>query len=67
MISGKVTINDYTFIGVNATFRDGITIGSENIIGAGAIILKDTEPQAVHAVRHTEALDILSPDVRSFQ
>jgi tetrahydrodipicolinate N-succinyltransferase len=42
-------------VGVNATFRDGINVGAKNIIGAGAVILHDTEEGEVHAVRHTEA------------
>ena len=54
VISGNVTIGEYSFVGVNATFRDGITIAPRNIIGAGALIMKDTEEGAVHAVRGTQ-------------
>jgi sugar O-acyltransferase (sialic acid O-acetyltransferase NeuD family) len=53
VISGNVTIGRYSFVGVNATFRDGITIAPRNVIGAGALIMKDTEEGAVHAVRGT--------------
>jgi len=53
VISGNVTIREYTFVGVNATFRDGITVAPRNIIGAGALIMKDTEEGAVHAVKGT--------------
>jgi sugar O-acyltransferase (sialic acid O-acetyltransferase NeuD family) len=47
VISGNCKIGDYSFLGVNATLRDGITIGRSNVIGAGALIMKDTEDEAV--------------------
>ena len=50
MISGNCTIGDYCFIGVNATFRDGITIAPRCIIGAGAVIMRDTDEGDVFAV-----------------
>jgi sugar O-acyltransferase (sialic acid O-acetyltransferase NeuD family) len=53
VVSGNVTIGNHSFVGVNATFRDGITVAPRNIIGAGALIMKDTEEGAVHAVRGT--------------
>lgn len=67
VVSGHCKVGDYSFLGVNATLRDGITIGAENVIGAGAVILKDTAFQAVHATRHTQAIETLSPDLKSFQ
>ena len=48
VISGAVTIGDGTFIGVNATIRDNVSIGRSNVIGAGALILRDTEDEAVY-------------------
>lgn len=53
VISGHVTVESHCFLGVNATIRDGITIGREGVIGAGAVILKNTEPKAVHMARPT--------------
>ncbi|MEP7288194.1 MAG: acetyltransferase [Chloroflexota bacterium] len=67
VISGHVEIGDYCFIGVNATFRDNIKIASECIIGAGATILKNTKLQGVYAAKGTDPLDILSPNLKSFQ
>src|SRR4051794_41216732 len=32
------------FVGVNATLRNSITIGARTLIGAGAAVMKDTEP-----------------------
>lgn len=46
-------IGQRTFIGVNATLRDGIVVGQDNVIGAGAVILKNTEPEQVYAVKRT--------------
>ena len=54
VISGHCKIKEFSFIGVNATIRDGITIEKENIIGAGAIILKSTKEKEVYASRNTE-------------
>ena len=48
VVSGSVVIEPYCFLGVNATIRDGITIARENVIGAGALMLKDTQPQEVY-------------------
>lgn len=42
VVSGHVHVGPYTFIGVNATTRDGISIGASNIIGAGALVMRST-------------------------
>jgi acetyltransferase-like isoleucine patch superfamily enzyme len=56
VISGGVTIGEFTFIGVNATFRDHIKVGARNVIGAGALIMKDTEEGSVYSIRATKPL-----------
>jgi sugar O-acyltransferase (sialic acid O-acetyltransferase NeuD family) len=48
VVSGSVTVEPFCFLGVNATIRDGITIGREGIIGAGSLVLKDTQPGGVY-------------------
>lgn len=48
VISGWVRIGTRSFIGVNATLRNSITIAAETLIGAGAIIMKDTKPKQVY-------------------
>jgi sugar O-acyltransferase (sialic acid O-acetyltransferase NeuD family) len=48
VVSGHVRIRNYCFIGVNATLRDSITIAPETLIGAGAVIMKDTENQGIY-------------------
>jgi len=47
VVSGHVRIGSGSFVGVNATLRNGITIGARSVIGAGAIIMKDTRPGSV--------------------
>ena len=48
VISGHVHIHSYCFIGVNASLRDNITIAQETLIGAGAVIMKDTVEKGVY-------------------
>jgi sugar O-acyltransferase (sialic acid O-acetyltransferase NeuD family) len=48
VVSGHVRVGTRSFIGVNATLRNAITIAPESIIGAGAVIMKDTQPKGVY-------------------
>jgi sugar O-acyltransferase (sialic acid O-acetyltransferase NeuD family) len=48
VISGYVRVGTRSFIGVNATLRNSITIAPQTLIGAGAIIMKDTKPKEVY-------------------
>jgi sugar O-acyltransferase (sialic acid O-acetyltransferase NeuD family) len=48
VVSGHVRIRNNCFIGVNATLRNSITIAPETLIGAGAVIMKDTVEQGVY-------------------
>lgn len=54
VVSGHVTVGEYCFIGVNATLRNSIKIADETLIGAGAVIMKDTSPQDVYVPKRTE-------------
>ena len=54
MISGKATISRNTFVGVNATVVNNITVGEYNVIGGGALITKDTKANTVHLARSAE-------------
>lgn len=47
--SGKVTIKNNCFIGVNSLLLKGITIGENSIIGAGSVVTKDIPPNTVAA------------------
>ena len=48
VVSGHVHISRNCFIGVNATLRNSIKIAPETLIGAGAVIMKDTVEQGVY-------------------
>jgi sugar O-acyltransferase (sialic acid O-acetyltransferase NeuD family) len=48
VVSGHVRVGTRSFIGVNATIRNAITIAPESIIGAGAVIMKDTRLKGVY-------------------
>ncbi len=67
VISGNVTIGEFCFVGVNSTFRDGVNVAPDCVIGAGALILKDTKPAAVYAVKGTEVFPRKSSELKSFQ
>jgi sugar O-acyltransferase (sialic acid O-acetyltransferase NeuD family) len=46
-ISGNVVVRERSFVGLNATLRDGITVGRKCVIGAGAVVLRDQEDGTV--------------------
>ena len=48
VVSGYVRVGTRSFIGVNATLRNSITIAPQTLIGAGAIIMKDTKLKEVY-------------------
>jgi sugar O-acyltransferase (sialic acid O-acetyltransferase NeuD family) len=43
VISGHVRVGKYCFIGVNATLRNSISLAPSTLVGAGALIMKDTK------------------------
>lgn len=47
-ISGNAIIEPYSFLGINSTIRDGVRIGKGCVIGAGALILRDTGDYEVY-------------------
>lgn len=63
VLSGHVHIHPYCFIGVNATLRNSITIASETLIGAGAVIMKDTKEKEVYVPPKAEMLGRKSDEV----
>ena len=64
VVSGAVEVGERTFIGVNATLRDNITIAPDNVIGAGALILKDTAPFEVYVGQKGTKIDKRSDELR---
>ena len=64
VISGYCEIGAGSFVGVNSTFNDHVRVAADNVIGAGALITRDTEPGRVyvgapaHAVPGRSSLDV---------
>jgi sugar O-acyltransferase (sialic acid O-acetyltransferase NeuD family) len=54
VVSGHVTVGMNCFLGVNATIGNGVTLAEFTLVGAGALIMKDTTPRAVFAPSRTE-------------
>ncbi len=48
-MSTKVEIEDYVWIGVNATIIGNVHIGKGAVICAGAVVCRDVEPYSVVA------------------
>ncbi|MDK9709087.1 MAG: acetyltransferase [Desulforhopalus sp.] len=64
-VSGGVDIGQQCFLGVNATLRNHIKIGEKCVIGAGTLLLTDTEPGGVYIGTSTERSEISSTNLRS--
>ena len=48
VISGFCEIGESSFVGVNATFSDGVKTGSDVVVGAGAVVIRDLEARGVY-------------------
>lgn len=48
VISGFCEIGRSCFLGVNSCFGDNIKVAADCVIGAGAVVVKDTEPAGVY-------------------
>ena len=59
-------IGEETFVGVNATFRDGVQVAPRCVIGAGALIMKDTEEGSVYSVAGLEPRPKKSWELKGF-
>jgi sugar O-acyltransferase (sialic acid O-acetyltransferase NeuD family) len=64
VVSGHVHVRPYCFIGVNATLRNSITIAEESLIGAGAVIMKDTKPKGVYMPQRAELFPKASDEIK---
>ena len=65
VICGCCTLEPYSFFGVNSTVRDGTTVARETLVGASALILKDTKEYEVYKGIPAELLGIRSDELRS--
>ncbi len=64
VVSGNVVVGESSFLGVNATIRDGVRIGARNVIGAGALVVQDTEDESVYTVAGAEKSRVPSSRLR---
>lgn len=48
VLAGWTAVGSYSFIGINATIRDKVKIGKKCLIGAGALITKDTDAEYIY-------------------
>ena len=62
VVSGYCDIGAGSFVGVNSTFNDHVKIARDNVIGAGALVTRDTEPGRVYVGSPARAV----PDRSSF-
>ena len=53
VVSGHVEVGSHCFIGVNATLRNNIKIAEFTLVGAGALVMKDTTPRSVFVAART--------------
>jgi len=65
VISGRVKVGDYSFLGVNSTLRDGVTLGEATMVGAGCLVLTDTPAEAVVAAAGSEIRRVSSRKLRA--
>lgn len=64
VVSGRVHIKPYCFVGVNVTFANNITIEEQNIIGAGAVVTKSTNPEEVHVPAKSQVIARKSSEIK---
>jgi sugar O-acyltransferase (sialic acid O-acetyltransferase NeuD family) len=60
----SVTVGDYTFVGLNATIAPSRTIGANNVIGAGAVVLEDTQDDSIYKAQAAERSRVPSHRLR---
>ncbi len=63
VVSGHVRVGAYTFIGVNATIRNAITIAPHTLIGAGAVVTQDTIERGVYVPPRSQLLAKKSDEI----
>ena len=65
VISGSCVIEPYSFLGVNCTIRDETIVARETLVGAGALILKDTQECEIYKAEGTKPSKVRSNRLRS--
>lgn len=57
VLSGFCDVGDNCFIGVNATIANNVTIAPDGLLGAGCMILRDTEPNRIYGAKMTTPVE----------
>lgn len=65
-VGAKSIIGDYSYLGINCVVREGISIGSHNLIGAAAYIGVSTENYAVYSAPRSTKRAVRSDRVSFF-
>lgn len=65
VVSGACTIEPHCFLGANATIRDETILARETLVGAGALILRDTQEFEVYKAEGTQPAKIRSDQLLS--
>lgn len=60
VVSGHCRVGTRSFLGVNATLRNSITIAPRTLVGAGAVLTKDTEEGGVYVPERARKLSMTS-------
>jgi sugar O-acyltransferase (sialic acid O-acetyltransferase NeuD family) len=60
VVSGYAEIGPRSFVGVNASIGDFVKIAADNVIGAGAVVLKNTLPEKVYRGNPAVAAEVSS-------
>ena len=63
VLSGHCTVGPFSFLGVNATVRDGVRIAEGTLVAMAAAIIRDTEPWGVYKGSPARKSDVLSKDL----
>lgn len=63
VLSGNCRVGEECFFGVNATIRDSTQIAPRTLVGAGAVIMKDTVEGGVYLPPRTQLIDKRSNEI----
>lgn len=55
-IGGQCVMENNCYIGIGATIRNGVRIAEESLVGAGGLVLRDTEPFSKNVGHPTRVL-----------
>lgn len=63
VLSGHCEVGHHAFLGVNATIRDGLTIGAGTLVAMGACITRETEEWSVYKGNPARKADVRSDTI----